>query len=92
MERAQKDRARRVSGKRGLSSDPSSDGVDADMDDADEDEDEEFLNDEVRVTVWSMMYLKLTTPSAIQPDNAEREPETKTPVQTLVSTRRGFLV
>ncbi|KAH8097075.1 hypothetical protein BXZ70DRAFT_944181 [Cristinia sonorae] len=46
VERAQKDRARRVSGKRGLSSDASSDGIDADMECGDDDDDE-FLNDEL---------------------------------------------
>ena len=50
LERAHHDRARRASGRRGLSSDASSDGFDADMDDADEDEDMEFLNDEVCFT------------------------------------------
>ena len=48
IERAQKDRARKISGRRGLSSDASSDGIDADMDIGEEEEEEEFLNDEVR--------------------------------------------
>ncbi|THH32573.1 hypothetical protein EUX98_g1622 [Antrodiella citrinella] len=47
LERAQRDRARRVSGARGLSSGPSSDDVDADMEDASDEEEEEFLNDEL---------------------------------------------
>ncbi|TCD68753.1 hypothetical protein EIP91_009899 [Steccherinum ochraceum] len=47
LERAQKDRARRVSSKRGLSSDASSDEVDADMDDGEEENDDEYLNDEL---------------------------------------------
>ena len=47
LERAHKDRARKVSGRRGLSSDSSSDGVDADMDVEEDEETEELLNDEV---------------------------------------------